>query len=240
MATEIRFLAEYIQGQDSSGASRAFGYSPDTWVPVYGSSPPVEYRFSALTRPQFTAAEQRATVYLSALVSGGSVRIEVRRGTHVLASRTVPMTSSHVGATGGMPTPLTFRDPGGSTADLRLRLLTSGAYVRLHYAQLTADTTMPVVEVSGRAGAVSGTLARPLRQRHVLPALGVDAVSATSGHVWVKRPSLPPAPMWLTDGSPLEAWFTDGAPLPDPALITARYLDDGGDPNLLPTRRPQD
>ena len=24
------------------------------------------------------------------------------------------------------------------------------------------------------------------------------------------------------------------------AVLTARYLNDGGDPNLLPTRRPQD
>ena len=219
MAAEYRFLAEYIAGQESSGASKAFSYSPDTWVMVYGSSAPVEYRFSALTRPRFSAEEQQVTVYLSALASGGSVRIEVRRGTHVLASRTQQIYSYHVDSTGGSPTILTFHDPGGSTADLRVHLLPRGAYARLHYAMLTADTAMPVVEVSGRANAVSGTSAGPLRLRHVLPALGVDAVSATSGHVWVKRPSLPPAPMWNTDGTPLEAWFTDGAPLPDPALI---------------------
>ena len=239
MAIETTYLAEYIQTPHRDTANYALSYSPGTFAQVYGSVQ-AEYRFSALARPQFTGAEQQVAVYLSAGISGGSVRIEVRRGTHVLASRTEPMTSSHVGATGGKPTILAFHDPGGSTADIRLHLLSSGAYARLHYAQLTADTTMPVVEASGRAGAVSGTSARPLRQRHVLPALGFDAVSATSGHVWVQRPNLPPAPMWLTDGSPLEAWFTDGAPLPDPALITARYLDDGGDPNLLPTRRPQD
>ena len=218
MATETKFLAEYIQGPYDSEAPQAFGYTPDTYVRVTGFNS-TEYRFGALAGPQFTAAEQLVAVYLSASSLGGSVRIEVRRGTQVLASRTEKMTSSHVGATGGMPTPLTFRDPGGSTADLRLHLLPSNALARLHYAQLTADTATPVVEASGRANAVSGTSARPLRQRHVLPALGVDAVSATSGHVWVQRPSLPPAPMWLTDGSPLEAWFTDGAPLPDPVLI---------------------
>ena len=238
MAIETTYLAEYIQGS-ASGASGAIGHSPKTYAAMQAGGS-AEYRFGALTRPQFTAEEQRVTVYLSALLSGGSVRIEVRRGTHVLASRTEPITWTHVEAPGGIPTILTFHDPGGSTADLRIHLLPSGASVRLHYAQLTADTAMPVVEASGRAGAVSDTSARPLRQRHVLPALGFDAVSATSGHVWVQRPNLPPAPMWLTDGSPLEAWFTDGAPLPDPALITARYLDDGGDPNLLPTRRPQD
>ena len=219
MATEYSFLAEYIRGQAGAGASNAFGRSPGTWVAVYGSSAPVEYRFGALDRPQFTAAEQRATVYLSALMAGGSVRIEVRRGTQVLASRTELITSLHVGYDGGRVTILTFRDPGGSTADLRIHLMPSAAYARLHYATLTADTAMPVVEASGRANAVSGTSARPLRLRHVLPALGVDAVSATRGHVWVKRPSVPPAPMWLTDGSPLEAWFTDGVPLPDPALV---------------------
>ena len=239
MAIETTYLAEYIQGRDAAGASNAFGYSPNTRVRVL-SSTQAEYRFGALAGPQFTAAEQQVAVYLSTSMVGGSVRIEVRRGTHVLASRTEPITWTHVEAPGGTPTILTFHDPGGSTADLRIHLLPSGASVRLHYAQLTADTAMPVVEASGRAGAVSDTSARPLRQRHVLPALGFDAVSATSGHVWVQRPNLPPAPMWLTDGSPLEAWFTDGAPLPDPALITARYLDDGGDPNLLPTRRPQD
>ena len=238
MAAETTYLAEYIQG-NASEASWAIGHSPKTYAEMQAGGS-AEYRFGALTRPHFAAAEQQVTVYLSALMSGGSMRVEVRRGTQVLASRTEKITSLYVGATGGRPTILTFHDPGGSTADLRLRLLPTGTSPRLHYAQLTADTTMPVVEVSGRAGAVSGTLARPLRQRHVLPALGVDAVSATSGHVWVQRPSLPPAPMWFTDGSPLEAWFTDGAPLPDPALITARYLDDGGDPNLLPTRRPQD
>lgn len=220
MATEYKFLAEYIQGQDADGASKAFDHSPDTYVWVYSSpSIPVEYRFSALARPQFTAEEQLVTVYLSAWIPGGSVRIEVRRGTHVLASLTEPITSTHEGYTGGRPTPLTFHDPGGSTADLRVHLLPNNAYARLHYAQLTADTAMPVVEASGRAGAVSGTSAGPLRLRHVLPALGVDAVSATSGNVWVKRPDAPPAPMWNTDGSPLEAWFTDGTPLPDPALV---------------------
>ena len=221
MAIETTYLAEYIWG-NASDASRAIGHSPKTYAEVQAGGLAAEYRFGALTRPHFTAAEQQVTVYLSALVSGGSVRIEVRRGTHVLASRTEKTTSSHVGATGGMPTILTFRDPGGSTADLRLYLLPTAARAQLHYAQLTADTAMPVVEASGRAGAVSGTSARPLRQRHVLPALGIDAVSATSGHIWVTRPSLPPAPMWLTDGSPLEAWFTDGVPLPDPNLLPTR------------------
>ena len=239
MAIETTYLAEYIQTPHRDTANYALRYSPGTSAQVYGSVQ-AEYRFSALARPQLAAAEQQVAVYLSAGISGGSVRIQVRRGTHVLASRTEPITWTHVEAPGGIPTILTFHDPGGSTADLRIHLLPSGASVRLHYAQLTADTAMPVVEASGRAGAVSDTSARPLRQRHVLPALGFDAVSATSGHVWVQRPNLPPAPMWLTDGSPLEAWFTDGEPLPDPALITARYLNDGGDPNLLPTRRPQD
>ena len=235
MAIETTYLAEYIQTPHRDTANYALSYSPGTFAQVYGSVQ-AEYRFSALARPQLAAAEQQVAVYLSTSMAGGSVRIEVRRGTHVLASRTEPITWTHVEAPGGIPTILTFHDPGGSTADLRIHLLPSGASVRLHYAQLTADTAMPVVEASGRAGAVSDTSARPLRQRHVLPALGFDAVSATSGHVWVQRPNPPPAPMWLTDGSPLEAWFTDGEPLPDPALITARYLDDGGDPNLLPTR----
>ena len=217
MALETTYLAAYIQG-NASGASGAIGQSSKTYAQVQAGGS-AEYRFGALTRPHFTAAEQQVAVYLSALMSGGSVRIEVRRGTHVLASRTEPMTSSYVGATGGRPTTLTFHAPGGSTDDIRIHLLPSNALARLHYAQLTADTAMPVVEASGRAGAISGTSARPLRQRHVLPALGVDAVSATSGHVWVQRPSAPPAPMWFTDGSPMEAWFTDGAPLPDPALI---------------------
>ena len=221
MAIETKFLAEYIQGQSVPTRFSALDYSPNTYAQVDGSAW-AEYRFSALSRPQFTAAEQRVTVYLSAGRSGGSVRIQVRRGTHVLASRTESMTSSYVGVTGGKPTSLTFHDPGGSTDDIRVYLLSSGAYAQLHYAQLTADTTMPVVEASGRANAVSGTSARPLRQRHVLPALGSDAVSTTSGHVWVKRPSLPPAPMWFTDGSPLEAWFTDGVPLPDPSLLPTR------------------
>lgn len=217
MAVETKFLAEYIQTPHRDTANYALNYSPNTFAQVDGSAQ-AEYRFSALSRPQFTAAEQQVAVYLSTAISGGSVRIQVRRGKHVLASRTETMTASYVGAAGGRPTVLAFTDPGGSTDDLRLHLLTSGAYVQLHYAQLTADTTMPVVEASGRANAVSGTSARPLRQRHVLPALGVDAVSAISGHVWVQRPSVPPAPMWLTDGSPLEAWFTDGAPLPDPRI----------------------
>ena len=220
MATETTYLAEYIQGlhqNEAPYAHKAFGYSPDTHVGVYDTTP-VEYRFGALDRPQFTAAEQQVAVYLSAWYPGGSVRVEVRRGTQVLASQTEPVTSWHVGATLGRPAVLTFRDS-GSTADIRVNLLPSNADVQLHYATLTADTTMPVVEVSGRANAVSGTSAGTPRLRHVLPALGFDAVSATRGHVWVKRPSSPPAPMWNTDGSPLEAWFTDGTPLPDPALV---------------------
>ena len=221
MAIETKFLAECIRTPHWDTANYALSYSPSTFALVYGSAQ-AEYRFSALARPQFTAAEQQVAVYLSAKISDGSVRIEVRRGTHVLASRTESITSSHVGATGGKPTTLTFHDPGGSTEDLRVNVRSSGAYAQLRYAQLTADTAMPVVEASGRAGAVSGTSARPLRQRHVLPALGFDAVSATSGHVWVKRPAAPPAPMWLTDGSPLEAWFTDGVPLPDPSLLPTR------------------
>ena len=219
MAIETTYLAEYIQGSAGGVAPNAFGYTPNTYVPF---SATVEYRFGALDRPRFTAEEQHVTVYLSSSQFGGAVRIEVRRGTHMLASQTEQITSLHVNAAGGRPTVLAFTDPGGSTADIRVHLLRSGGLPRLHYAQLTADTTMPVVEASGRAGAVSGTLARPLRQRHVLPALGVDAVSATSGHVWVQRPSLPPAPMWFTDGSPLEAWLTDGVPLPDPSLLPTR------------------
>ena len=115
MAIETTYLAEYIQGRDAAGASNAFGYSPNTRVQVL-SSTQAEYRFGALAGPQFTAAEQQVAVYLSTSMAGGSVRIEVRRGTQVLASRTEKMTSSYVGATRGMPTPLTFREPGEGVA----------------------------------------------------------------------------------------------------------------------------
>ena len=217
MAIEYKFLDQWLSGEGEAG--EASGNTPSTNVRLWGSGYS-EYRFAALTRPAFTAGPQQITVYLSAVSPEGSMLLEVRRGTQVLTSRTEAVTSTYVEKPNGHPVTWTFSDPGGSTADLRLYAAPQAqAWANLHYAQLTADTTMPVVEASGRANAVSGTSAGPLRLRHVLPALGFDAVSTTRGNVWVKRPSVPPAPMWNTDGSPLEAWFTDGAPLPDPALV---------------------